>query len=204
MCCIWWFADIVKILLDNNIQLGDSLLRAVDEQFTPAVRLICEHIKKKNIPVSLIIGHLSRFNEHVASSQITCWIGRYFSCGVGDVQICQGNSNFLFLKIYQEWKSSLGVLQTTTLDHWPVMSVFMGATIGEPLQWWELNTSIGGVMGSHSTRDIKAVLHSYFSCEGKATSPYDARPIAPGVSFTKANCPRSDGQTYIWERTILN
>lgn len=46
-------SDIVKILLDNNIQLGDSLLRAVDEQFTPAVRLICEHIKKKNIPEAL-------------------------------------------------------------------------------------------------------------------------------------------------------
>lgn len=46
-------SDIVKILLDNNIQLADSLLRAVDEQFTPAVRLICEHIKKKNIPEAL-------------------------------------------------------------------------------------------------------------------------------------------------------
>ncbi|XP_030853348.1 short transient receptor potential channel 5 [Strongylocentrotus purpuratus] len=46
-------SDIVKLLLDHNIQLGDSLLRAVDAQFTPGVRLICDHIKKKNIPEAL-------------------------------------------------------------------------------------------------------------------------------------------------------
>ncbi|XP_071508426.1 short transient receptor potential channel 4-like isoform X2 [Diadema antillarum] len=46
-------SDIVKLLLDHNIQLGDSLLRAVDAQFTQAVRMICDHIKKKNIPEAL-------------------------------------------------------------------------------------------------------------------------------------------------------
>ena len=44
-------SDIVQLLLDHNVQLGDSLLRAVDEQFVQGVRLICEHIKKKNLPV---------------------------------------------------------------------------------------------------------------------------------------------------------
>ncbi|XP_033110107.1 short transient receptor potential channel 5-like isoform X2 [Anneissia japonica] len=46
-------SDIVKILLDNNIQLGDSLLKAVDEQFIEGVKLICEHSKSKNIPEAL-------------------------------------------------------------------------------------------------------------------------------------------------------
>ncbi|XP_071802495.1 transient receptor potential-gamma protein-like isoform X3 [Asterias amurensis] len=46
-------SDIVQLLLDHNVQLGDSLLRAVDEQFVQGVRLICEHIKKKNLPEAL-------------------------------------------------------------------------------------------------------------------------------------------------------
>ncbi|XP_022085174.1 transient receptor potential-gamma protein-like isoform X3 [Acanthaster planci] len=46
-------SDIVQLLLDHNVQLGDCLLRAVDEQFVQGVRLICEHIKKKNIPECL-------------------------------------------------------------------------------------------------------------------------------------------------------
>ncbi|XP_033110111.1 short transient receptor potential channel 5-like [Anneissia japonica] len=45
-----WFSDIIKVLLEHGIQLGDSLLRSVDEQFTFGVQLICEHIKRKNLP----------------------------------------------------------------------------------------------------------------------------------------------------------
>ncbi|XP_072015775.1 short transient receptor potential channel 4-like isoform X2 [Amphiura filiformis] len=43
-------SDIVKLLLEHNIQLGDALLRAVDTQFVQGVKQICEHIKKRNIP----------------------------------------------------------------------------------------------------------------------------------------------------------
>lgn len=43
--------DIIEVLLEHKIQLGDALLRAVEEQFTGAVLMICEHIKQKNIPV---------------------------------------------------------------------------------------------------------------------------------------------------------
>ncbi|XP_071948244.1 short transient receptor potential channel 4-like [Antedon mediterranea] len=43
-------SDIIKVLLEHGIQLGDSLLRSVDEQFTLGVQLICEHIKRKNLP----------------------------------------------------------------------------------------------------------------------------------------------------------
>ncbi|XP_072176469.1 short transient receptor potential channel 4-like [Diadema setosum] len=46
-------SDIIVVLLDHGIQLGDALLRAVDEQFVYAVQLICEHIKQKNIPENL-------------------------------------------------------------------------------------------------------------------------------------------------------
>ncbi|XP_071947981.1 short transient receptor potential channel 4-like [Antedon mediterranea] len=46
-------SDIVKILLENNIQLGDAMLKAVDEQFIEGVKLICEHSKLKNIPEAL-------------------------------------------------------------------------------------------------------------------------------------------------------
>ncbi|XP_070555680.1 short transient receptor potential channel 4-like [Ptychodera flava] len=45
--------DIVKLLLDHDIELGDALLRAVDVQLTSAVLLICENIKKRNIPARL-------------------------------------------------------------------------------------------------------------------------------------------------------
>lgn len=43
-------SDIIEVLLEHKIQLGDALLRAVEEQFTGAVLMICEHIKQKNIP----------------------------------------------------------------------------------------------------------------------------------------------------------
>ena len=40
------------MLLDHSIQLGDALLRGVDEQFIVAVQMISDYIKAKNIPVS--------------------------------------------------------------------------------------------------------------------------------------------------------
>eukprot|EP00057_Strongylocentrotus_purpuratus_P025895 XP_011680369.1 PREDICTED: short transient receptor potential channel 5-like [Strongylocentrotus purpuratus] len=43
-------SDIIVVLLEHGIQLGDALLRAVDEQFIYAAQIICEHIKQKNIP----------------------------------------------------------------------------------------------------------------------------------------------------------
>ncbi|XP_033646603.1 short transient receptor potential channel 4-like isoform X1 [Asterias rubens] len=43
-------SDIIKVLLEHSVQLGDALLRAVDEQFTNAAQMICEYIKQKNIP----------------------------------------------------------------------------------------------------------------------------------------------------------
>ncbi|XP_071821067.1 short transient receptor potential channel 4-like isoform X4 [Apostichopus japonicus] len=43
-------SDIIEVLLEHKIQLGDALLRAVEEQFTGAVLMICEHIKQKDIP----------------------------------------------------------------------------------------------------------------------------------------------------------
>ncbi|XP_022085140.1 short transient receptor potential channel 4-like isoform X3 [Acanthaster planci] len=43
-------SDIIKLLLEHSVQLGDALLRAVDEQFTNAAQMICEYIKQKNIP----------------------------------------------------------------------------------------------------------------------------------------------------------
>lgn len=43
-------SDIIEVLLEHKIQLGDALLRAVEEQFTGAVMMICEHIKQKDIP----------------------------------------------------------------------------------------------------------------------------------------------------------
>ena len=46
------YADIIVVLLEHGIQLGDALLRAVDEQFVYAAQILCEHIKQKNIPVS--------------------------------------------------------------------------------------------------------------------------------------------------------
>ncbi|XP_041481889.1 short transient receptor potential channel 5-like [Lytechinus variegatus] len=43
-------SDIIVVLLEHGIQLGDALLRAVDEQFVYAAQILCEHIKQKNIP----------------------------------------------------------------------------------------------------------------------------------------------------------
>ncbi|XP_072015780.1 LOW QUALITY PROTEIN: short transient receptor potential channel 4-like [Amphiura filiformis] len=43
-------SDIIKVLLDHSIQLGDALLRAVDEQFIIAAQMISDYIKAKNIP----------------------------------------------------------------------------------------------------------------------------------------------------------
>ncbi|XP_038063933.1 short transient receptor potential channel 4-like isoform X2 [Patiria miniata] len=43
-------SEIIKLLLEHSVQLGDALLRAVDEQFTNAAQMICEYIKQKNIP----------------------------------------------------------------------------------------------------------------------------------------------------------
>ncbi|XP_077863795.1 short transient receptor potential channel 4-like [Saccoglossus kowalevskii] len=42
--------EIIKLLIDYGVELGDSLLRAVDVQLTPAVSMICGYIKKKNTP----------------------------------------------------------------------------------------------------------------------------------------------------------
>ncbi|XP_077991582.1 short transient receptor potential channel 4-like [Glandiceps talaboti] len=38
--------DIIEILLDHGVDLGDALLRAVDKQIKGPVELICEHIKQ--------------------------------------------------------------------------------------------------------------------------------------------------------------
>ena len=46
------------MLLDHSIQLGDALLRAVDEQFIVAVQMISDYIKAKNIPVSFSFNSL--------------------------------------------------------------------------------------------------------------------------------------------------
>ncbi|XP_070555118.1 short transient receptor potential channel 4-like [Ptychodera flava] len=40
--------DVIEILLDHDVDLGDALLRAVDKQIIGPVQLICEHIKKNN------------------------------------------------------------------------------------------------------------------------------------------------------------
>ncbi|XP_077869035.1 short transient receptor potential channel 4-like, partial [Saccoglossus kowalevskii] len=41
--------DIIKLLLEHETGLGDALLRAVDIQYTAAVQIICENIKKRNL-----------------------------------------------------------------------------------------------------------------------------------------------------------
>ncbi|XP_070555678.1 short transient receptor potential channel 4-like [Ptychodera flava] len=41
--------DIIKLLLEHDIGLGDALLRAVDIQYTAAVQMICENIKKRQL-----------------------------------------------------------------------------------------------------------------------------------------------------------
>ncbi|XP_077863895.1 short transient receptor potential channel 4-like [Saccoglossus kowalevskii] len=40
--------DVIDILLDHGVDLGDALLRAVDKQIVSTVEVICEHIKKSN------------------------------------------------------------------------------------------------------------------------------------------------------------
>ncbi|XP_077863794.1 short transient receptor potential channel 4-like [Saccoglossus kowalevskii] len=39
-------ADIIRILIQHGVELGDSLLYAVDAQFTEGVQILCDHIRK--------------------------------------------------------------------------------------------------------------------------------------------------------------
>ncbi|XP_077991000.1 short transient receptor potential channel 4-like [Glandiceps talaboti] len=51
--------EIIKVLLDYGVELGDSLLVAVDDQFTTAVQIICDYIEQFNVPEYLYCRSLN-------------------------------------------------------------------------------------------------------------------------------------------------
>ncbi|XP_070555682.1 short transient receptor potential channel 4-like [Ptychodera flava] len=51
--------DIIRLLVDYGVELEDSLLYAVDSQFTAGVQLLCDHIRKYNLTEHLYCRSLN-------------------------------------------------------------------------------------------------------------------------------------------------
>ncbi|XP_077991360.1 short transient receptor potential channel 4-like [Glandiceps talaboti] len=56
--------DIIKLLLENDIGLGDALLRATDIQYAAAVEMICENMKTRHLLPDALYCHALNEDLH--------------------------------------------------------------------------------------------------------------------------------------------